>query len=98
LQNAHITRGGDIQRCKSFVPTYTLPTGCFGLVAVGSSLFTFGSESPPTMPPGVVYQQLVGSVQTAASGTLTFTANPAASSTVKANGTTWTFVSALTTG
>ena len=58
LQNAHITRGGDVQACKAFVPTYTLPAGCFGLVAIGSTLFTFGSANPPTMPPGVVYQQL----------------------------------------
>lgn len=61
LQNAHITRGGDVQACKAFVPKYTLPTGCFGLVAIGSTLFTFGSATPPTMPPGVIYQQLVGS-------------------------------------
>lgn len=59
LENAHITRGGDIQRCKAFVPTYTLPAGCFGLVAIGSTLFVFGSQSAPAVPPGVVYQQLV---------------------------------------
>lgn len=56
--NVHISRGGDIERPKKFVPTYTLPANTFGLGAVRGQLYTFGSIAPPTMPNGVQYQQL----------------------------------------
>src|SRR3546814_10705493 len=31
LVNAHITRGGEIERMKKPVPAYTLPSGTFGM-------------------------------------------------------------------
>lgn len=58
IENAHLTRGGDIERAKAFVPIFTLPAGAFGLAAVGSRLFTFGSAGlSASMPPGVNYLQ-----------------------------------------
>ena len=57
--NVHISRGGDIERAKKFVPTYTLPAGTFGLGTIRSQLFTFGSaDLAASMPTGVQYQRL----------------------------------------
>ena len=59
LKNAFVTRGGEIQRAKKFVSTYTLPTGdTFGLGAVRAELYTFGSTAAPAVPSGVNYQRL----------------------------------------
>jgi hypothetical protein len=58
-RNVQITRGGDIERPKRFVPTYTLPAGqTFGMGSVGGQLYVFGSVSNPGVPTGVQYQQL----------------------------------------
>ena len=60
LENAHLSRGCDVEGAKAFVPAFTLPTGCFGLTAVGSRLFVFGSaDLAASMPPGVNYQRLI---------------------------------------
>lgn len=58
LKNGHITRGGDIERAKRFVPKYTLPASTFGLAKIRRQLYVFGSIAPPAMPNGVLYQQL----------------------------------------
>lgn len=60
-ENVQISRGGDIERPKKFVSTYTLPTGqTFGLAGTRGQLYTFGSVASGlvTMPLGVQYQQL----------------------------------------
>lgn len=58
--NGHITRGGDFERRKKFVSTYTLPTGnTKGLTSVAGQLFVFGaSATPGVIPGGVTYQRL----------------------------------------
>ena len=56
--NAHITRGGEIEKRKAFVFQYNLPPGTFGLKGSKGQLYVFGSAAPPLMPPGVNYQQL----------------------------------------
>jgi hypothetical protein len=59
LTNAHITRGGDIESVRAFVPKHSLPPGTFGLHSVRGRLFVFGSGSTPIgMPVGVEYQRL----------------------------------------
>lgn len=59
LKNAHITRGKEIERRKSFATLYELPAATFGLHAAQSVLYTFGSVvTPAGMPVGVTYQQL----------------------------------------
>lgn len=59
LKNAHITRGGDIESMKKFVPTYTLPEGTFGLGQVNGQLWAFGSaDLAASMPSGMQYQRL----------------------------------------
>lgn len=60
LSNAHITRGGEIEKRLAMVATYALPPGLtFGFAGAGSSLYTFGSAPSPAVPGGVTYQQLV---------------------------------------
>lgn len=60
-KNVVLTRGGDIERAKDFVATYTLPAGqTFGLAEVRGQLWTFGSVAVPSpaVPLGVNYMQL----------------------------------------
>lgn len=57
-KNVVITRGGDIERTRRFVPTYTLPANTFGLGAVRGQLYVFGSIAAPAVPLGVQYQRL----------------------------------------
>jgi hypothetical protein len=58
-KNVVITRGGDIERAKRFVPTFALPAGqTFGLAEVRGQVWTFGSAAGLTMPLGVNYMQL----------------------------------------
>lgn len=62
LVNAHINRGGEIEKRLAFVEQITLPTGTFGLLAVGGTLYTFGSAASVSFPAGspanLIYQQL----------------------------------------
>jgi hypothetical protein len=59
LSNAHINRGGEIEKRKAFVPRYSLPAGqTFGLAGANGVLYTFGSAASPAVPPGVTYQRL----------------------------------------
>ena len=65
LTNAHITRGGEIEKRPAFVEVCDLPTETKGLVAGGGSLYTFGTALPsaitfPTNTPNnLIYQQLI---------------------------------------
>jgi len=58
--NGHITRGGDFERRKKFVPNYNLPAATTkGLAQVAGQLFVFGaSATPGAIPGGVTYQRL----------------------------------------
>ncbi len=58
LTNAHVTRGGEIEKRKAFVSKYTLPSGTFGFAATPTALFVFGSAADPGVPAGVTYQRL----------------------------------------
>lgn len=58
ILNAHLTRGGEIEKRKAFVSTYTLPADTFGMAATSTTLYVFGSATAPTMPSGVTYQRL----------------------------------------
>lgn len=58
-KDVHLTRGGDIERRKSFVPTYTGLSGTFGLGAIYGQVYVFGSaDLAASMPLGVQYQRL----------------------------------------
>jgi hypothetical protein len=57
--NAHITRGGEIEKRLAFAPYATLPTGTFGLQAASGSLYTFGSATKPSnFPANLNYLRL----------------------------------------
>lgn len=59
LINAHITRGGEIEKRKAWVPKYALPGGqTFGFAGANGTLYTFGSVAAPSVPAGVTYQRL----------------------------------------
>lgn len=66
LENAHITRGGDIERCRKFVTAYSLLAGTVGMFGLNKQLYVFGSAANPGVPVGVAYQRL----QSPNSGTL----------------------------
>lgn len=57
-RNVHLTRGGDVQKRAAFVPEYVLPAGTVGIADGVTSIYTFGSIAPPTMPTGVMYQRI----------------------------------------
>ena len=59
IKNAHLTRGGDIERSKKFVAIYNLPAGTHGMSQVGGQIYVFGSaDLAGSMPVGVQYQRL----------------------------------------
>lgn len=59
LKNAVITRGGDIERAKKFVPTDILPAGTFGFFSIRGQRYVFGAGAAPGgLPTGIRYQQL----------------------------------------
>ena len=58
LTNAHITRGGEIEKRRAFKLWATLPANTHGLAAGGGRVFVFGSESvtlPSTVPVNLNY-------------------------------------------
>lgn len=67
LRNAHLTRGGDIEKRKAFTLYKTLPAETFGFHATLTELYVFGSGVNPGVPAGITYQRLqspVGSAMT----------------------------------
>lgn len=70
LENAVLSRGGDINRAKDFVATYSLPAGdTQGMYMLKGQIYVFGAGTTPgAQPTGVQYQQL------AAPGTPSLTA------------------------
>jgi hypothetical protein len=58
LVNAHINRGGEIEKRKAFVPVVTLEPGTFGMEITGGSVYVFGSIESVTVPVGFTYQRL----------------------------------------
>lgn len=63
-RNGHITRGGEIEKRKAFVPFSQLPTGLtFGQQACAGNIYVFGSTvTPASLPPNVQYQQLISAL------------------------------------
>ena len=58
LKNAHVSRGGEIEKRKKFATFASLPAGTFGMEAADNSIYVFGSALGLTMPAGVTYQRL----------------------------------------
>lgn len=62
LTNAHITRGGEIEKRPAFVTECDLPANTYGLAAVGTNMYIFGSIPTPTLsadaPANLTYQKL----------------------------------------
>lgn len=59
LKNAHLTRGGEIEKRKAMVVDAELSAGeTFGLHAAGGLLYVFGTENAVAVPVGYAYQKL----------------------------------------
>lgn len=59
LTNAHITRGGEIEKALAFVATYSLPVGqTFGFDSANGERWVWGSVDTPAVPVGITYQRL----------------------------------------
>lgn len=58
LRDAHISRGGEVESRKRFVPEYEV-AGTVGLAQIPTAVVVFGTgEQPADIPAGVVYQRL----------------------------------------
>jgi hypothetical protein len=71
LKNAHITRGGEIEKRKAFVQVADLSAApyylsqSYGLEATSDGIYVFGSAvAPASMPAGFIYQRLQHPVYT----------------------------------
>lgn len=49
LENAHITRGGEIEKRPAFVELADLPSNTTGLAAAGGQIYVFGDAAPNTI-------------------------------------------------
>ena len=64
LTNAHINRGGEIEKRKAFVKIADLPSNTYGLAAAGGQIYTFGSDAASSVtfasgtPSNVKYVQI----------------------------------------
>jgi hypothetical protein len=59
LVNAHINRGGEIEKRLAFTTFASIPSGTFGLQAASNSLYVFGSAAQPSgFPANLIYQRL----------------------------------------
>lgn len=58
LRDAHINRGGEVEKRKAMVPRYSLPPGTIGLAAAGATVYVFGTPPDPGVPAPIVYQRL----------------------------------------
>lgn len=58
--NAHLTRGGDIEKRKKMVSKYEVPGTTFGFRKTPTAKYVFGSDvaATVTVPAGVTYQRL----------------------------------------
>ena len=61
-ENAHITRGGEVEKAEAFTRFANLPDNTYGLKAVSDGFLVFGSDNiTPTVissNPSVIYQRL----------------------------------------
>lgn len=56
--NAHITRGGEVEKRKAFVPVAILSSDTHGLHEAGDQLYTFTAKDGVTAPPGYRVQKI----------------------------------------
>lgn len=65
LKNAHVSRGGEIEKRKKFATFASLPANTFGMEATDTTVYVFGSVVAPVVPAGVTYQRLQNPVASA---------------------------------
>ena len=62
-KNIHLTRGGDIETAKKFVPFFTVP-GTLGMAVAQGQIYVFGSAPSVSVPAGIRYQRLANGAAT----------------------------------
>src|SRR5262245_16350999 len=61
LKNGYVNAGGEIEKRRAFIDVGWNLAGTYGVGGLGLGVYVFGSTAvPPTLTPGVGYQQLVG--------------------------------------
>ncbi len=59
MDNAHVTRGGEVEKRKAFKLVGSVGIETYGLEGCGDTVFVFGSAATAQVPPGVTYQRLI---------------------------------------
>lgn len=59
MDNAHVTRGGEIEKRKAFKLVGNVGIETYGLEGCGDTVFVFGSAPTAQVPVGVTYQRLI---------------------------------------
>jgi len=59
MDNAHVTRGGEIEKRKAFKLVGNVGVETYGLEGCGDTVFVFGSAATAQVPAGVTYQRLI---------------------------------------
>lgn len=59
MDNAHVTRGGEVEKRKAFKLVGNVGIETYGLEGCGDTVFVFGSAPTAQVPAGVTYQRLV---------------------------------------
>jgi hypothetical protein len=59
MDNAHVTRGGEIEKRKAFKLVGNVGVETYGLEGCGNTVFVFGSAATAQVPIGVTYQRLI---------------------------------------
>lgn len=57
LKNAHVSRGGEIEKRKKFATFASLTGSTFGMESTSETIYVFGSDASVTTPTGVTYQR-----------------------------------------
>ena len=59
MDNAHVIRGGEIEKRKAFKWVSNVGVETYGLEGCGDTVFVFGSAATAQVPAGVTYQRLI---------------------------------------
>jgi hypothetical protein len=59
MDNAHVTRGGEVEKRKAFKLVGNVGIETYGLEGCGNTVYVFGSAATATVPQGITYQRLI---------------------------------------
>ena len=61
LENGAINEGGEIEKLRAWVNTYSIPSGTYGMATIDEQIYVFGqaASAPSGFPQQLKYQQQV---------------------------------------